>query len=87
MGRQARKTAQASFNSKFVVEKVAFHQHVPHGAALIWSHADHRAFLQPFVSLLVQSPQEATRLLTSNAAGKKFNPFLRSKHLFASYRA
>ena len=62
MGRQARKTAQASFNSKLVVEKVAFHQHVPHGAALIWSHADDRAFLQSLVSLLVQSSQETTGL-------------------------
>ena len=53
MGRQARKTAQASFNSKLVVEEVAFHQHVPDGAALIWSHADDRAFLQSLVSLLV----------------------------------
>lgn len=53
MGRQARKTAQASFDSKLVVEKIALHQHVPHGAALIWCHADDRAFLQPLVSLLV----------------------------------
>ena len=62
MGRQARTTAQASFNSKLVVEKAAFHQHVPHGAALIRSHADDRAFLQSFVNLLVQSSQEATDL-------------------------
>ena len=62
MGRQARKTAQASFNSKLVVEKIALHQHVPYGAALIWSHANDRAFLQSLVSLLVQSSQEATGL-------------------------
>lgn len=31
MGRQARATAEASLDSKLVVEKGALHQHVPHG--------------------------------------------------------
>ena len=55
MGRQARATTEASFDSNFLVEKGAFHRHVPHGSPFICSHTHGGALLQSLVSLPVQS--------------------------------
>ncbi len=89
MDGQAGTTAEASFDSKLVVEKAAFHHYVPHGSTLICSYADDGTLLQSLVRPPIQSSL-SKRLqdpLTANAAGKRFNYFPRFKHLFASYRA
>lgn len=55
MGRQARTTSEASFDTKLVVEKVALHQYVPHSPPLICSYADYGTLLRSLVSLPLQS--------------------------------
>jgi hypothetical protein len=55
MGRQARTTSEASFDTQLVMEKVTLHQYVPHSPPLICSYADHGTLLRSLVSPPLQS--------------------------------